>query len=144
MEFVFSVWFQPIIVLTAAFCTLSMSLEFSSVRLRCHTGADCSRTGFMNVMYMCFKSFYSLQTCKLVNFVNKSRGKSEKKYCLKKNFFHQFKRKVVSTPNHVNFFLFFYMNLYIPITRWLKVNFGFFSHSNLPSRTIFQWKKSLL
>ena len=46
--------------LTAAFWTLSKSAEFSSVILICHTGADCSSIGLMNVWYMLLKSFIFL------------------------------------------------------------------------------------
>ena len=44
----------------STFWTLSKYLEFSSVRLLCQTGALCSRTGLMNVMYMIFKSDFLL------------------------------------------------------------------------------------
>ena len=39
----------PIIILTATFCTLSKSFLFFSVRLLCHTTADCSNTLLINV-----------------------------------------------------------------------------------------------
>ena len=44
-----TVFFVPIIILTATFCTLSKSFLFFLVRLLCHTTADCSSTLLINV-----------------------------------------------------------------------------------------------